>query len=336
MTYDARYEHNAPREAALESVLKSIDGYLAPHGYNGPYVYEDTAPRFINVQNVQDLRLVKEHFAHKGGQIYKVSDFARQKDYLPARDNMRYEIYRSDGAKSAFVFGLASQLLLEGLDAFRYEVRNIAFKSGRKSVYVCYRCEDHLRCLFNDPRLARLVHRVEGEKNELPKVIFASPKLSLEDYPLTGPVKETIGLETAAEGIEELDGGTLLVKTEWNTEREYPHSVLDTYSKSIFDMAEVISPNAKLLGNVFDCSVGVIGQDNAYLKYLGEDRGPATGEKIIALPARSLIKALNCKETDLEKGDNVRLHIDDIGRVVSAKSQDVEERIQTQDNSLCR
>ena len=332
------HEYAAPRKMTLEDCLSRIDDYLAagPIDY-GAYSAVDTSARFLNVQNIEDLKKVKEHLSRMDGQVFKAAESVREKDWPPSAEwmdiNLRHACSGSD--KPAIVFGLTSQLMLGGvstmhdrpdLDAFRDHVRNIAFHSNRpKTVFVCYRCEDLLaNALFDDPRLAREVYRVKGEKSELPKVLYASPEISLSDYPLSGPVKTIDGIEGAAEALEETDGGTLVVRTKRQPWR--------WYSSELVNQTAISPPAAAAHGNDFKCSIGLIGKDNAYLRYLGiaeikswsSHWDPQKGvkmETLVSLPADELAKALGCSRADLACGDGVRLQIDDSGKVLSAQPQ---------------
>lgn len=203
----------------VNSCIKRVRKYLERKG--------SSLPRLVNVQNIEDLRAIEDHFRVGSDKIIHVADYAK-KDENPKLEELKRAISTAD--KNVFVFGLTSYLRLKGQDALRNGLQDIASKSYSVCVVVlCYQCEQYLN--FRDPRLKDFVYRVDGQKSNLPDIIFVAPELSLPDNVVPGHVTVD-GIELIAKAVENNGVGTLFVKTKKHK---------DFYPNAMFDIKEISS-----------------------------------------------------------------------------------------------
>lgn len=222
----------------VESCIKRISAYLDNENFG-------FTPRLVNVQNIKDLSEIKGYFEPLDYKKIYIWDYAN-KDQMSKIDELKRAISTSD--RDVFVIGVTSHLMLKGKGELRNELLNFASKSyGVHVVVLCYQCGDYLK--FDDPRLKRLVYSVDGEASKLPKLIFHAPGYALPDAAFHAD-KKVDGIEAVAQAVEEMDGGTLVVKTR-------KHKTL--YSASILKIKEISSPYEALV--MSDSDIGALDKD---------------------------------------------------------------------------
>lgn len=180
----------------LDDCFKRIDRYLASES--------DFAPRFVNVQNVEDMEKFRQHFSVGSNQCISITAYARKDE------NFRiYELQNELSQKSGNVFlsGLSTQLKLEGEVTVKRELQNMAQSTYPAHIVVlCYQCKDYLD--FSDSRLTRLVYNVEGIASIIPQLVFTLPEM-----PVPSDAVYVEGVQNIAETVEKMSGGKLYVKT---------------------------------------------------------------------------------------------------------------------------
>lgn len=191
----------------LGDCIKKIEKYLNSN---------DTSPRLVNVQNINDLSAIVQRFNVGSNLFMSIASYAK-KDENPKLDGLQSDLSLIGG--NIFVIGLTSQLKLQSERILSKELQNIASQTYVGHVVViCYQCANCLQ--FNDSRARRLVYDVEGNDSVLPDVVFTLPEMP------TPPDANVIeGVQNIAAAIESMDGGKLYVQTKKH-KSNYPDSVL--------------------------------------------------------------------------------------------------------------
>ena len=180
----------------LDDCFKRIDRYLASE--------TEFAPRFVNVQNVEDIETFRQHFSVGSNQCISVAAYAGKDENLRI-----YELQNALQNKlgNVFLTGLSTQLKLEGEVAIKRVLQNMAQSTYPAHIVVlCYQCKDYLD--FADSRLTRLVYDVEGKGSMIPQLVFTLPEM-----PVPPDADYVEGVQNIAENIEKMSGGKLYVKT---------------------------------------------------------------------------------------------------------------------------
>lgn len=190
----------------LERCYSSIDRYLNREN--------ESAPRFVNVETVEDMAAVVDH--------YKVGDniFLSVEKYSAADENPRTAELLHDLATlggNIFLTGFSTYWKLEGERVLSSQLSAIAQMSVEGHVVIlCFQCRDYLS--FNDPRLNRLVYDVEGTAAPKPHIIFVNPMLQIASNEWLD------GIHLLPGYIESKDAGTVYVKTK-HRPSTYPHAL---------------------------------------------------------------------------------------------------------------
>lgn len=160
----------------LDECIKRIERYV--HG-------NDTRPRFVHVQNTNDLSALKTHFDVGNNVFLSVSKFSAD-DELPNFDTVQDTITQQD--TPAFLVEITTGAKLLGRDALKQLITELAHysKGNCRTIIICYQCEDELR--FSDTRLQDLVYFVDGEKDERPQIILIPEDMPVppDSIPING------------------------------------------------------------------------------------------------------------------------------------------------------
>ena len=203
----------------LAECQKKIEKYLQSSDYY---------PRFVNIQNVEDLSEIVNDFNGFGSRFLSAAEFSNEDENLKT-DELKHEINTNTGV--LFVTGLTTFLKLRGEEELNIELNSLASRTYKaKLVVICYQCENALR--FNDKRLHRLVWNIEGIRSTIPKIIFTT-EIIAENHD-----NKIIGIEKLPKQIENQDGGTIYVITKKN-KKNYPKSML--YIKEEKDSFEILN-----------------------------------------------------------------------------------------------
>lgn len=191
----------------LDECIKRIERYLASTDYS---------PRLVNVQNIDDLAAITQHFGVGSNEFISIVSYAVN-DENPKLDEFQSVIAEKTG--NLFVSGLTTFLKLMGESALSKGLENFTTQTYRAHVVVlCYQCEEFLH--FADSRATRIVYDVDGQRTRLPDIIFTLPGLAILSENVTAE-----GVQQIPNILETTTGGKLYVKT-MKHKSNYPNSLL--------------------------------------------------------------------------------------------------------------
>ncbi|MPM14452.1 hypothetical protein SDC9_60814 [bioreactor metagenome] len=200
----------------LKDCIKLIEKYL---------LSADTQPRIVNVQNIEDLSAIKEHF-YIGDNIFLSSSNYSKVDENPSMDMLFDDLSRKTGI--VFLIEFTTALKLQGeLELKKQLSRLINYSSTKcKVVILCYQCENYLTT--SDVRLLRIIYFVEG---------INTPKPCLTFYKLNMPTPENAivvnGIHLIASIIERSSADMIYIKTS---------KLSTTYQHSLYSISEEMKP----------------------------------------------------------------------------------------------
>ena len=163
---------------------------------------------FVNVNNDSDLKSIKEHFEF-GYRFINVAEDG--KDEMPKLDEICSIIESPD--EVVFIEGISSYLRLRGQKRMQTELNQLLdAQSSSKAVILLYQCDDILHeAIGKDPRLESVILFVDGDRQELPKIIFVKDKvLDSVNY------KYLCGISSVIKRIESVDSAEIYVKSHFS------------------------------------------------------------------------------------------------------------------------
>ena len=190
-----------------EDAIKRIGRYLQRN---------DSHPRLVNVDNLEDLRNIRENFSVGHNTFKAVSDFSRNDENLP-EDTLYGYLQATQGI--VFLTGFTSYYRLLGearLQDFINRMLGMSC-SGMHLVILCYQCEKFLTKV--DPRYLQFIYMIEGHKDPLPQLIFMAPNMPVVSK---DPVVE--GVQNISTLVEKNLTERLVVHTKKH-ESNYPYSM---------------------------------------------------------------------------------------------------------------
>ncbi|WP_455654129.1 BREX-4 system phosphatase PglZ [Phascolarctobacterium sp.] len=217
----------------LDDCIRRIERYLNS---------DDCSPRFVNVQNKDDLSAITQRFNVGNNDFLLVSSYAEE-DENPKLDDIERELSIRSG--NLFITGLSSYLKLLGEVVLTKELQSIASQTFNAHVIMlCYQCERFLH--FDDIRAARLVYNVEGSNTCVPDIVFILPELAT-----AVTATSVFGVEHIPEVIETMCGGKLYVRTKKH-KSNYPDAMYYIKEESrAFDALKNIDPATNGLESQF-------------------------------------------------------------------------------------
>lgn len=180
---------------------------------------------FVNVNNSSDLKNIKEHFEFG----YHIVDVAEKgKDEMPKLDEI-FSIIDSPN-EVIFVEGISSYLRLCGQKQMQTDLNQLLnMQTSSKAIILLYQCDDILlEAVRKDPRLESIVLFVDGDKQELPKIILVKDKV-LDAF----KYKYTSGISSVINEIEMGDSAEIFVKTHFS-KNDFPNSLYVVYEIGSF------------------------------------------------------------------------------------------------------
>lgn len=171
---------------------------------------------FVNVNNDSDLKSIKEHFEF-GYRFINVAEDG--KDEMPKLDEICSIIESPD--EVVFIEGISSYLRLRGQKRMQTELNQLLdAQSSSKAVILLYQCDDILHeAIGKDPRLESVILFVDGDRQELPKIIFVKDKvLDSVNY------KYLCGISSVIKRIESVDSAEIYVKSHFSRD-DFPESL---------------------------------------------------------------------------------------------------------------
>ena len=190
----------------LERCYSSIDRYLNRE--------DESAPRFVNVESVEDMAAIVDHYK-VGGNIFLTVEKYSSEDENPRIADLLNDLATLQG--NIFLTGFTTCWKLMGAKELSSQLTAIAQMSVEGHVVVlCFQCSDYLS--FRDLRLNRLVYSVDGVATPKPHIIFINPLLQVTSKDLVE------GIQSLPASIESADADTLYVKTKHHPE-DYPYAL---------------------------------------------------------------------------------------------------------------
>ena len=171
---------------------------------------------YVNVNNDKDLRAIKEYF--EVGYLF-VNIATKSKDEMPTLDETLGLIESFHDV--VFIEGISAYSRLGGQKQLKTNI-NLLLNTqlSSKAVVLLYQCDDILQETINkDPRVENQILFVDGNKQELPKIIFVKEKVS--DILNRDVIK---GLSTLIRNIEIEESAEIFVKTHF-TKDDFPESL---------------------------------------------------------------------------------------------------------------
>ena len=169
----------------LEQHIKRIDRYLKK---------DEGAPLIVDVQNSADQKAIVEHYKVRGDILLRTAFSYCAPDEMPRIEELLNELLTQDGLM--LVTGVTAFLWLKGEDALRGFLRDLLKMSiAGHAIVVTRQCASFLP--NDDPRLSRLIVKVEGCAQKAPSLVFAPPGI-----PLPKGCKAFNGIENLAEAVE--------------------------------------------------------------------------------------------------------------------------------------
>ena len=190
----------------LERCYSSIDRYLNRE--------DESAPRFVNVESVEDMVAIVDHY-NVGENIFLTVEKFSSEDENPRIADLLNDLATLQG--NIFLTGFTTCWKLIGAKELSSQLTAIAQMSVEGHVVVlCFQCSDYLS--FRDLRLNRLVYSVDGVATPKPHIIFINPLLQVTSKDLVE------GIQSLPASIESADADTLYVKTKHHPE-DYPYAL---------------------------------------------------------------------------------------------------------------
>ena len=190
----------------LERCYSSIDRYLNRE--------DESAPRFVNVESVEDMVAIVDHY-NVGENIFLTVEKFSSEDENPRIADLLNDLATLQG--NIFLTGFTTCWKLIGAKELSSQLTAIAQMSVEGHVVVlCFQCSDFLS--FRDLRLNRLVYSVDGVATPKPHIVFVNPMLQVTNE------DRVEGIQNLPAFIETTDADTLHVKTKHHPE-EYPYAL---------------------------------------------------------------------------------------------------------------
>lgn len=200
----------------IDECIKRIASYLCS---------QDNHPRIVNVNNIEYLSKLKEHFNVGENSFLTVSDYSK-KDENPSIDRLLNDLSIKSG--KLFLTEFTSHMKLKGeeeLDQFLHQLLYSSF-SNSKLVVFCYQCESNLET--RDSRLISFMYKVDGEYTPVPKLLF----ITNTDLLPSGSVVAD-GIDKVASIIESEKMEEIYVKTD---------KMKNSYKRSLYKIVEESKP----------------------------------------------------------------------------------------------
>ena len=178
----------------LEECFERIDKYISTN---------DSYPRFINVDNINDMNAVFSHFNVGETHFVKAEKFAKQDNCISEAKLLNF---LGKEKQNIFLTGLTSFYKLLGQEKLKQILSKLASTTYKtKIVVLCYQCTNELN--FSDIRSAERVYRIDGTPDSKTTLIF-SKSVNSDDVPFID------GINKIAEYIEHNNPPYLIVKTQ--------------------------------------------------------------------------------------------------------------------------
>lgn len=245
----------------LDAVWKKIGRYLKK---------EDAGSLVVNVQNKRDLDAIVTRYNLPQNNFIHASDSQFCKaDEFPSTASLLN--FLAKGSGNYFVCEVASFFRLQGEVALQQILRELLFLNITGHVVILtYQCAALLASMIkSDRRLEARICLVDGDKDELPKLVF-----TVKDLKSAEPDKNVVGIEQIPRAVEAGIAGELYVETK-KARKNFPHSLY-----SISEMKNAYEILCKKDNKTAALAKGV-GSDDDWQDALAEFQEYASWEQLI-------------------------------------------------------
>lgn len=218
----------------LEQCFKKVDKYLTS---------SSTTPRFVNIQNIQDLNTFLNYYHVGNNRFFTVSDYCKA-DEIMRIDELQNDLLSQND--NVFITRLTSYFKLQGKAVLIKQLQNFSSRSFSTHVVIlCYQCEEYLN--FKDNiRTSQFIYKVDGDISDIANIVFISPEI-----PVPSDAKIIHGIHNIANVLEQTDGGKIYVITK-KSKSTFPNSIIFIEEENnAFDVLCNIDENTKSLYSHF-------------------------------------------------------------------------------------
>lgn len=218
----------------LEQCFKKVDKYLTS---------SSTTPRFVNIQNIQDLNTFLNYYHVGNNRFFTVSDYCKA-DEIMRIDELQNDLLSQND--NVFITRLTSYFKLQGKAVLIKQLQNFSSRSFNTHVVIlCYQCEEYLN--FKDNiRTSQFIYKVDGDISDIANIVFISPEI-----PVPSDAKIIHGIHNIANTLEQTDGGKIYVITK-KSKSTFPNSIIFIEEENnAFDVLCNIDENTKSLYSHF-------------------------------------------------------------------------------------
>lgn len=199
----------------LNECIKRVEAYLDK---------SDNHPRVININDIESLKIFKEHFKVGENIFLDVSRYSTD-DENPSIDKLLNDLSILDN--NIFLTEISTYLKLKGDDEVSWFLNHVLHSSfNNKVIVICYQCDRNL--LISDGRLNRLIYNVESKATRAPDLVFVKDFKFIPENQI-----HVVGIENLANVIESYDVDKIYVNTKKNK---------DNYKHAIYNIIEQNSP----------------------------------------------------------------------------------------------
>lgn len=216
----------------LDSCLKRITRYLSKY---------DNNPRIVNVNNIDDLRKIKDEYKITNNIFLSVKDYSKPDQNVDI-ERLFFDLMNKEG--NIFLSEFTTYMKLRSndeLDGFLEKIVHSNF--SKKIVLLCYQCLDNLEVLKNnDLRLFDHIYEVDGDFTKSPRLVFVNSLNNLQP----GSV--------VAKGIDEIPA--LIEDNDVDEIYVYTKKGMEYFSKSMYCIVDNTDPY-KILSNLDSLTLAV-------------------------------------------------------------------------------
>ena len=185
----------------LEQCFKKVDKYLTS---------SSTTPRFVNIQNIQDLNTFLNYYHVGNNRFFTVSDYCKA-DEIMRIDELQNDLLSQND--NVFITRLTSYFKLQGKAVLIKQLQNFSSRSFSTHVVIlCYQCEEYLN--FKDNiRTSQFIYKVDGDISDI-----ANIELSRVSFRLADGTVLMDHLQADKDLVESLGGSVAAVAADAQTE----------------------------------------------------------------------------------------------------------------------
>lgn len=218
----------------LEQCFKKVDKYLAS---------SSTTPRFVNIQNIQDMNTFLNYYHVGNNRFFTVSDYCKADETMRIDELQNDLLFQQD---NIFITRFTSYFKLQGKAVLIEQLQNFSSQSFSNHVVIlCYQCEEYLH--FKDNiRTSQFIYKVDGNISDIANVVFISPEIAIPS-----DAKIIHGIHNIADALEQTDGGKIYVITKKSKNTFASAMISIKEEKNEFDALCNVDENTKSLYSHF-------------------------------------------------------------------------------------